>query len=188
MTALSDNLLLERIGAGDITSFETLFHRHYDQVYGLLFRLVGNRVEAEDLTQEAFLKFYDHAFGRKFLANRSEHNISAWLYRVATNLGYNLIRSRQRRWRRNVLLVPETDGSPGMEEEIGRSEDKAAVRATLARLPARQVKLLLLRQMGLSYADCAEACDVAPGSVGTLLSRAAEAFRRAYAEETGGKR
>jgi RNA polymerase sigma-70 factor (ECF subfamily) len=188
VTALSDNLLLERIGAGDIASFETLFYRHYDRIYGLLFRLLGNRVEAEDLTQEAFLKLYDYAFGKKFLARRSEHNISAWLYRVATNLGYNLIRSRQRRWQRNVLLVPEPDGSPGIDHEIERKEEKAAVLATLAKLPPRQARLLLLRQMGLSYADCAEACGVSPASVGTLLSRAAQAFRTAYAEETGGDR
>jgi RNA polymerase sigma-70 factor (ECF subfamily) len=188
VTALSDNLLLERISAGDIASFETLFYRHYDRVYGLLFRLVGNRVEAEDLTQEAFLKLYDHAFGKRFAGRRREHNISAWLYRVATNLGYNLIRSRKRRWQRNVLLLPDPGGSPGADKETERLEDKAAVQATLTRLPPRQAKLLLLRQMGLSYAECAEACGVAPSSIGTLLSRAAQSFRKAYEEETGGER
>jgi RNA polymerase sigma-70 factor (ECF subfamily) len=50
----------------------------------------------------------------------------------------------------------------------------------LARLPERQVQLLLLRQMDLSYAELAEVCEVAPGSVGTLLKRAAHAFRQAY--------
>jgi RNA polymerase sigma-70 factor (ECF subfamily) len=49
-------------------------------------------------------------------------------------------------------------------------------------LAPRQIQLLLLRQTGLSYAELAAACDVAPGSVGTLLSRAAEAFRRHYQE------
>jgi RNA polymerase sigma-70 factor (ECF subfamily) len=56
------------------------------------------------------------------------------------------------------------------------------VRAALARLPQRQAQLLLLRQMGLSYAECADACDVAPGSVGTMLARAAAAFRKEYEE------
>ncbi len=185
VTTLSDNILLERISYGDIASFDALFYRHYDRVYGLLFRLVGNRVEAEDLTQEAFLKLYDHAFGNKIFVKKREHNISAWLYRVATNLGYNLIRSRKRRWRRNVLLVPEPEGVSGADKEVERHETQAAVRATLARLPERQTQLLLLRQMGLSYAECAEICDIAPGSVGTLLARAAKAFRRAYEEEIG---
>jgi RNA polymerase sigma-70 factor, ECF subfamily len=178
VTTLSDNLLLERIGRGDDASFETLFHRHYDRVYGLLFRLVGNRAEAEDLTQEVFLKLYHHTFGQR------EHNIGAWLYRVATNTGYNAIRSRNRQWQRNVWLVPDPKGGPGADQEVEWREEKTAVRAALARLPERQAQLLLLRQMGLSYAECAEACGVAPGSVGTLLARAAAAFRQAYEEET----
>lgn len=176
MTTLSDNLLLERIGHGDIASFETLFHRHYDRVYGLLFRLVGNRGEAEDLAQELFLKLY-----RQPLSGDREHNVSAWLYRAATNMGYNALRSRKRRWQRNLLLVPDhSDAGSDPADRLAARETAAAVRAALAQLPERQVQLLLLRQMGLSYAELAGACGVAPGSVGTLLSRAAEAFRRAY--------
>ena len=99
VTTLSDNLLLERVGQGDIDSFDALFHRHYDRIYGLLFRLLGNRVEAEDLTQEVFMKLYHHAYGKKSLrqklfSRQREHNLSAWLYRVATNMGYNAIRGR----------------------------------------------------------------------------------------------
>jgi RNA polymerase sigma-70 factor, ECF subfamily len=83
VTPLSDNLLLERISQGDTASFEMLFYQHYDRVYGLLFRLVGNRAEAEDLAQEVFLKLYRHAEGKRFFAQRREHNIGAWLYRGA---------------------------------------------------------------------------------------------------------
>ena len=98
VSTASDNALIERIREGDTTSFDTLFHRHYDRVYGLLFRLVGNRVEAEDITQEVFLKLYNHAFAKKVFKMNREHNIGAWLYRVATNMGYNAIRGRKRRW------------------------------------------------------------------------------------------
>lgn len=187
VTALTDSLLLERIRQGDTTSFETLFYRHYDRVYGLLFRLVGNRVEAEDLTQEAFLKLYRHAFSKRPFTKpkrgpAKEQNISAWLYRVATNLGYDTLRRRRRSQERDTLLVPDPLGSPGAEKEVEQREQQAAVRAALVRMPQRQVQLLLLRQMGLSYAECAAICDVAPGSVGTLLARAAKAFREAYEE------
>lgn len=184
MITLSDNLLLERISRGDEASFETLFYRHYDRVYGLLFRLVGTRVEAEDLTQEVFLKLHEHAFTKKLFSSKREHNISAWLYRVATNMGYNAVRSRKRRWQRDTVLVPDPHGSPSPEKEVVQQETQMAVRATLARLSQRQTQLLLLRQMGLSYAECAEACNVAPGSVGTLLARAAKAFRQVYEEES----
>jgi len=190
VTAVTDSLLLERIRQGDTTSFETLFYQHYDRVYGLLFRLVGNRDEAEDLTQEAFLKLYKHAFKKRPFAKRKfgagqEQNISAWLYRVAMNLGYDALRGRRRRQQRDTLLLPDPGGSPAAEKEVERREQGSAVRATLARLPQRQMQLLLLRQMEFSYAECAAICDVAPGSVGTLLARASQAFREAYAEEIG---
>lgn len=185
MTTLSDNLLLEQISRGDEASFETVFHQHYDRVYGLLFRLVGNRAEAEDLTQEVFVKLHRHAFQKRFLARQREHNIGAWLYRTATNMGYNALRSRKRRWQRDTLLLPDPQGVPGAEVEAERRERETAVRQALTQLPERQVQLLLLRQMGFSYAECAAACDVAPGSVGTLLSRAMKAFRRVYKVEIG---
>ncbi len=185
VTTITDNLLLERMSHGDAASFETLFHQHYDRVYGLLFRLVGNRVEAEDLTQEVFLKLHQHAFARNRFSLQREHNLGAWLYRVATNMGYNAIRGRQRLWQRNVTLVPDPQGSPSAEREVEQREEITAVRNALARLPERQVQLLLMRQMDFSYSECAIACGVAPGSVGTLLARAGAAFRQAYEEERG---
>jgi RNA polymerase sigma-70 factor (ECF subfamily) len=182
VTALTDSLLLERIQRGDTASFEALFHRHYDRVYGLLYRLVGNRDEAEDLAQEAFIKLYQHTFRKRLFQRAGQQNISAWLYRVATNLGYDALKTRQRRWQRDTLLVPDPQGGPGAEQTVARHEEQALVRAALSRLPQRQAQLLLLRQMGLSYAECAAACAIAPSSVGTLLSRAAAAFREAYEE------
>jgi RNA polymerase sigma-70 factor (ECF subfamily) len=191
VAALTDNLLLDRIRQGDEASFETLFYRHYDRVYGLLFRLVGNRGEAEDLSQEAFLKLYRHAFKKRPLAKtlfkgRQKENISAWLYRVAMNLGYDALRSRSRRWERDTLLVPDPQGAPGAEKEVEKREEQTAVREALSRLSERQVQLLLLRQMDFNYAECAAVCDVAPGSVGTLLARAARDFRKAYEEVAAG--
>lgn len=190
VTTLTDTLLLQRLAVGDEASFDALFYRHYDRVYGLLFRLVGNRAEAEDLTQEVFIKLYNESVGpRPFFqrprARDADHNVGAWLYRVATNLGYNALRGRRRRWERNLLLVPDPAGTPGADQEVERRERETAVRAALLQLPERDGQLLLLRQLGLSYTELAAACDVAPGSVGTLLRRAGEAFRQAYASTSG---
>ena len=179
MTALTDTILFQRVQEGDMASFDHLFFRHYDRVYGLLFRLVGSRAEAEDLTQEVFVKLY-----RQPLAATKDINVGGWLYKVATNLGYNHIRSRKRRWRRNRWLLPDesqADTDPSRLADI--SETRKAVRAALSRLPERDTRLLLLREMGLSYAELSEVCDIAPGSVGTMLRRAAETFRRVYLEE-----
>lgn len=173
----SDGLLLARVNRGDAASFDALFYRHYDRVYGILFRLVGSKAEAEDLAQEVFLKLHAHATSRRWV---DDENISAWLYRVALNQGYNALRERKRLWQRNRYLLPDGDQGENTEREYMQREEQAAVRATLARLPERQAMLLVLRQMGFSYQECAEVCRVAPGSVGTLLARAAEAFRKAY--------
>ena len=183
VTAISDNVLIERLNQGDVASFETLFFRHYDRVYGLLFRLLGNRAEAEDIAQEVFIKLY-----QKPLIGRRDHNVSAWLYRVAMNKGYNQIRSRKRRWRREEVIVADAVVATSDPSEIADKNDSIAiVRAALLRLPERQAKLLLLRQMGLSYAELAEACGMSPGSVGKTLSRAAEAFRIAYKKDNEGR-
>ncbi len=183
VTTLSDNVLVERLSRGDIASFEALFFRHYDRVYGLLFRLLGNRAEAEDVAQEVFIKLY-----QKPLSGRRDHNVSAWLYRVATNKGYNQIRGRKRRWHRDLVLVPDTtDAPPDPSDLADRNDSITIVRAALLRLPERQAKLLLLRQMGLSYAELADNCGISPGSVGKTLSRAADAFRIAYEKENRGR-
>lgn len=183
LLTMSDSLLLARVREGDDYSFSLLFHRHYDRVYGLLYRLVGTRAEAEDLAQDVFLKLYQQRF-----APQREHNVPAWLYRVAMNAGYNALRSRQRRWRRDTALLPDpTDAGPTPAEAAAQAETRAAVRAALAQLSRRDVQLLLLRQMGLSYEELAGACGVAPGSVGTLLRRAGAAFRGAYEREERGR-
>jgi RNA polymerase sigma-70 factor, ECF subfamily len=179
LTTVTDNLLLAGVGRGDVASFETIFYRHYDRVYGLLFRLLGNRAEAEEVTQEVFLKLYQ----QRFTADR-EHHIGAWLYQVATNMGYNAVRGRKRLWQRNLLLAPDvSDNSNDPAALAEQRQTQARVRAALARLPERQVQLLMLRQMGFSYTELAEVCQVAPTSVGTLLARAAQAFRKVYEEE-----
>ena len=182
MTALSDALLLKRFREGDEASFETLFTRHYDMVYGVLFRLTGTRAEAEDLAQEVFLKLYQRRL-------RYNDNVAGWLYRVAMNTGYNALRSRQRRSRREEEAAREdvvaADRSPTTEAQAARRETRRNVQAALANIKPRSARLLLLRELGFSYHEMADIVGVAPGSVGTLLARAQRAFEEAYAQYTG---
>ena len=171
---LSDALLLERLRQGDEASFEALFHRHYQRVYHLLYRLMGNREEAEELAQEVFIRLYRRPL-------RRGDNVGGWLYRVATNVGYNALRGEKRRGRREeaaMVLAPLT--APSAAAEAQRRETQAEVRAALARLKPRQGQLLLLRQMGFSYKELAAVLGVSSNSIGTLLARAEGAFRKAF--------
>lgn len=171
---LSDALLLEGLRQGDETSFEELFHRHYGRVFGLLWRLVGDREEAQELAQETFLRLYRRPL-------RRGTNVGGWLYRVATNLGFNALRGNRRRDRRELAVLRESSlAAPSAAAEAERHTVQVEVRATLARLKPRQGQLLLLRQMGFSYKELADLLGVSPSSVGTLLARAERAFRKAY--------
>ncbi len=161
--------------------FDALFLAHYEEVYRLLYRIVGTREEAEDVAQETFLRLAHQRFG-----SGREHNVRAWLYRVASNLAFNALRGQGRRRRREeqTVYAVTTPGSlpPDPAEAAAQADERAAVRRTLARLPERQAQLLLLRHAGLSYRELAEALAVAPGSVGTLLARAEAAFEKAWRE------
>lgn len=182
MTGTTDRTLLDAVRRGDNASFEVLFERHWAAVYGVLFRLVGTREDAEDLAQEVFLKLYQRP-----LAPDREHNLQGWLYRVATNLGYNALRARRRRLNRQERAAEYTSEDIGLPLDAAvAAEEREVVRSVLAGLSARQQACLVLRYQGLSYAEVAAALGVALGSVGTLLTRAEAEFKRRYLEQRGG--
>lgn len=173
MTTLADKPIFTAMSNAD-SEFDDLFLAQYDRVYGLLYRLVGTRGEAEDLAQEVFLKLYTDP------PRRSNSNIEAWLYRVATNAGYNAIRKRNQRARKNLLLITDERSDDLPHQSLVAREEAAVTRAALGQLAPTQGQLLLLRQMGLSYKELAEICDLNPNSVGQQLARAAKAFKFAY--------
>jgi RNA polymerase sigma-70 factor (ECF subfamily) len=178
---LSDAKLLTQLQAGDDASFEALFLRHYDRVYNILYRLLGNRADAEDVAQQVFLKLY-YSPRRVRLAG-DEASVAGWLYRVAVNAGYNMLRSQKReRARRDkggwLWLLSRSPADP---EEITESKDaQGRVRFILAELKPRDAMLLILRYSGLSYQELAVAFDLSPGSIGSMLTRAERAFAKKY--------
>lgn len=176
--AASDARLLEQLSQGSVQAFDTLFLRHYTRVYELAFRLLGSPQAADDVAQEVFLQLY-----RRPLPARGRHNLPAWLYRVATNLAYNLLRAEMRRERREVTA--QGDVPPDPAEHALRQEERGLVRQALAALPPRQAQLLILRHAGFSYRELAEILQVAPTSVGTLLARAERDFEEAYLKLVG---
>ena len=162
--------------------FEAAFLQHYRRVYGVLFSLVGDKGEAEELALETFWKLWQQPPGRS-------QNLGGWLYRVATRLGYNALRAAKRRTRYEGAAVQSTldlSGSTPLDplHAAERSDDRAAVRATLSRMAERDAQLLILRHSGLSYREIAAAIGVAPNSVGKLLTRAENEFKKLY--EAGG--
>lgn len=181
MTAEAWRLMVARPRSS--AGFDALFMAHYAAVFRLLYRITGTREEAEDLAQETFLRLHRSSYlwdGPQ----GAEQNVRAWLYRVATNLAFNALRSEARRRQREERTAQGSNAHagpiPDPAELAARLDEQAVVRQALAQMEERQAQLLLLRQAGLSYRELAEALHVAPGSVGTLLARAEAAFESAY--------
>ncbi len=167
----------DRPARPETAAFETLFFQHYTRVYAVLFRLVGDRHTAEDLSLETFLKLWQQP------PSRSD-NLAGWLYRVATRLGYNALRAAKRRahYESHAASDLRSADSADPADEAERSDDRTRVRAVLSRMPEREAQLLILRHSGLAYKEIAAALGVSPNSVGTLLTRAEKEFERLYLE------
>lgn len=182
VSSLADAVLLNGLRQGDHTCFEEIFARYRNNVFGVIFRLVGDREEAEDLTQEVFLRLY-----RRPLPVGRENNLPGWLYRVAINTGYNAIRSRRRDSSRidramatgsPSVTRENVDGDP--PDQLLVAEERAQVRRVLLAMGERARTCLILRNAGLSYAEISATMRVATSSVGTILARSEREFREKY--------
>lgn len=177
---VSDASLLGQLQTGDDAAFDVIFERHYERIYGVLYRLLGNRADAEDVAQQVFLKLYRSP---QRVRGGADLNLVGWLYRVAMNAGYNTIRSRKRRhhWSEQFARQwwPFSSASDPAQLAAAR-DDQDRVRLVLGQMKDRDAKLLLLRHSGLAYKEIAAALGVAPSSVGSLLTRAERTFRKQY--------
>lgn len=160
----------------EATDFEALFQEHWNRVCGILFRLVGDWDEVQDLALDTYEQLYRRP-------PKDDMNLSGWLYRVATNRGLNALRARERRARyeqKAGRLTLEEDQPEDPADVLERKQEQAQVRITLGLMKPRSAQLLILRHSGLSYAEIASAIEVSPNSVGTLLARAEREFEEQY--------
>lgn len=179
-------LNLVQAAATPAARFDSLFAHFYPELFGLVYRILGDRMETEDTLQEAFLKLAVDAL----LLEKPDREVGAWLRRVGMNLAFNKLRSAKRatsrlervgRLERGDDATSESDGPAGI---LVRQEEREAVRQALAEVPERQRECLLLRHAGYSYLEIAETVGIAVGSVGVLLTRAEHAFRTIYRRQT----
>ena len=176
-----DVRLMLQVRAGDAAAFTELGERYKNRLLTVLEHLVGNREQAEDLSQEVFLRVFraSHRYepGAKF---------STWLFTIANNVASNALRSRSRR---REVGVPEGNGSDSAPLQLDqlakaasgamptRALDKAEqaqmVRQAVAALNERQrMALLLAKFEGMSYQDIAQTMDLSVQAIKSLLSRA----------------
>jgi RNA polymerase sigma-70 factor (ECF subfamily) len=158
--------------------FEGLFMEHWAHVYRVLYRLVGDPAEAEDLALETFFRLY-----RRYPLPGNDFNLGGWLHRVATNLGLHSIRSFKRRERYELAagkdaLEEASENRPA--ELLAQEEERHLVRLALAQMNERQAQLLVMRHSGMAYKDIAQTMRLSPTSIGPLLLRAEREFEKRY--------
>lgn len=159
-------------GIGVELNFEVFFHDQSGSLFRRLCLITGDRAEAEEIMQDAFLKLWE-----RWEQVSSMDDPTAYLYRTALNL----FRSRYRRaalaLRRSVGLAPSVD-------EFERSDTQSAVTQALESLAPRQRAALVLTELlGFSSEDAGELLGVQPGTVRTLASQGRTALRRTMEEQ-----
>jgi RNA polymerase sigma-70 factor (ECF subfamily) len=162
----------------DTFDFETFFHVHYERIARAVARVVRDPARAEEIAAEAFWKLWRNPK----LAQGGQ--AVGWLYRTAVRMAIDELRKDARRIRNESRQV-NRQSAKTPEEAHAAAEERDRVRLVLASLDARQAELLLLRSNDLSYAEVATALDLNPASVGTLISRAQQAFRKEYVTQYG---
>lgn len=165
------------------SQFEKFYLEHYGRVVGVLFRLTANRGDAEELANEVFVRLY-----RQQSLPNPDGNVAGWLYRTATNLGIDALRKESRRRQHENAAARESRQAQladGPLAAVLEDERRRRVRGILAQLKPVQAQALILRSSGFSYQEVADALDVKRVSVGTLLLRAEEAFRKIYRATAG---
>jgi len=146
--------------------FETLYNIYFADIYKFSYGITGDREEAKDITQDTFMKLYNQLKLPVPLLNPR-----AWLYRVAANNCYTMLK-RKTRYREILEEKPAPIQEPRMEKEFMRKQEGDMVRDLIRRLPNRDQVVLMLYQAGFSYAQMAKIAKVKKSSVGVIISRA----------------
>lgn len=171
---------VSRAKEGDQAAFEAIFQRYERQIYGFIYRMMGNPEDANDLTQECFIRAY------KALGQTSDLNVSAWLHRIASNACLDVLRRRQRiRWlpwethKHEHLLHGKPIDDP--ERNAISNETQSIVQDVLNQMSPRNRMALVLREYeGMSCEDIGEIMGLSRSAVKSILFRGREEFRKVY--------
>jgi RNA polymerase sigma-70 factor (ECF subfamily) len=173
--------LIRAIAAGDQEAFERLVERYQNPLCNFIYRYLGDRATAEDITQEVFMRVY--RFAPRFAPKA---RVSSWVFQIARNLALNEI-ERRRRQRVDETAV---DGEPGSHAHAApaSSELEQEVMGALRDLPENQRAALLLRvNEELSYREIGEILGLSVQSVESLLFRARQQLRASLGRRQGSR-
>jgi RNA polymerase sigma-70 factor (ECF subfamily) len=168
----------------DAQQFEAFMHKYQNMVFSTAMHLLANAADAEDVSQEVFLRAYEH-----FGSLRESPTAGGWLKTVATNLCLNHLSRYRARWRffselfsgggEDEAETPEFAAPGNLAEELEQADRRQVVEQALHQLPAAQrVPLVLYHLEGLRYEEIAAKLKVSLGKVKTDIFRGREALRK----------
>jgi RNA polymerase sigma-70 factor (ECF subfamily) len=174
---------IKQIKKGDQDAFGEIVELFKDKIYQLVYRMIGNAHESEDIAQEAFIRAYINI--NSFDVNRK---FSTWLYRIATNLTIDRIRKKKP----DYYLDAEVAGTEGLtmysqvaadialpEEEVESMELQCEIQRQILKLPDKYRSVIVLKYIDeLSLIEISEILEIPVGTVKTRIHRGREALRQ----------
>lgn len=182
MSKQASDARIEQARRGDARAFEALLAEHAERVYAHVARILGTGPEAEDVVQDACISAW------RSIASFEGTSFRAWLFRIATNRAIDVVRARRRRG--ELPLEPNEDeeqtwaepvaGGPEPVDLASEQETLRLVEAALARLPAEQRAVVVLRDIeGFDYEEIARITATELGTVKSRIHRGRLAVRNA---------
>lgn len=174
LALLSDEALLVLYANGDPVAARALTMRLAPRVFAYAMRILGERAEAEDVTQESLLRLWRIAPDWR----QGEAQVTTWLYRVTTNLATDRLRARKRRQTETLDDVPEPDdGQPSAVASLIDAGRMEALQTALDSLPDRQRQAVVLRHIeGLTNPEIAQIMEIGVEAVESLTARGKRAL------------
>jgi len=172
--------LTRRASKGDVDAFSELYTLYFDQIYRFVYYRVGRVAEAEDLTEQAFLKAWQ-AIGR--YEDRGS-SFPAWLYRIARNAIIDSHRTRKDAIPLEDLPPLAADEDLAPEEVLAKQEEVKRLQTAIAQLSEEQQQVIILRFIeGVSHAEVAAIIGKSEGASRVVQHRALAALHDILSEE-----
>tara|TARA_B100000989_G_scaffold60218_1_gene41286 strand:+ start:13308 stop:13910 length:603 start_codon:yes stop_codon:yes gene_type:complete len=192
-TIHADELMIERVKAGDMIAYNVMVSRHYDRIFARVSQLLNNKQDAEEVTQDAFIRAH------RGLENfRGDASFYTWLYQIATNLAHNRYWYWFRRKRDQSISLDQPlseDGSLTLEnvmpcagenpvEAVVTQEFVDRVSDCMQGLNDKHKEVLILRNLkNLTYDEIAQKLEISVGTVKSRIARARESLRTLMGED-----
>lgn len=169
MQDITDEIIVKAAG-GDLEAFEFIYRATSGFVYNVAFRVVNNRQDAEEVTQEVFLTVYN-----KLNSFRFQSSLKTWIYRVTANAAINYAKRVSKDHKHMELDEQITAGPQEANDNISKEHNEKVVTALLDSLNPDQRACVVLRSIeGLSYQEIADALGININTVRSRLKRARE--------------